>query len=108
VHCKIAYQSEYDQLEISDFYDFLSLYPDNAEEDDWEDVGDDEPVDDVTVDQEDIDDDIPSNQITFGNSHLELVQPSGMHIGHRSMWHYYNQSPLTSCAGTRVVQTLVQ
>lgn len=32
------------------------------------------------------------NQITYGDSHLELVLPSGARIGHRSMRRYYSQS----------------
>ena len=45
-HCKIAYDTERDRLETSDFYDFSSSYPDydtskaKKEQDDegWEDV----------------------------------------------------------------------
>ncbi|KAI0268605.1 C2H2 type zinc-finger-domain-containing protein [Gloeopeniophorella convolvens] len=78
----------------------------------WEDVDEDEEggeVDEVveepassdTPDGEDDDDDaddssdtdsLPENQITFGDSHLELVLPSGNRIGHRSMRRYYAQS----------------
>jgi len=136
-HCKIAYDTENDMLEISDFYDFSASYPDaekrlrrkgerrakkSAEKgaaEGWEDVendsGDDE-VDEVVneppssssseeedkVDNEDDDeggdssdsdtDSFPENQLTFGDSHLELVLPSGNRIGHRSMRRYYAQS----------------
>jgi pre-60S factor REI1 len=38
----------------------------------------------------------PENQITFGDSHLELVLPSGNRIGHRSMRRYYAQSFTTT------------
>jgi pre-60S factor REI1 len=131
-HCKIAYDTEDDMLEISDYYDFSSSYPDAEERrrrkeekrkakrekkaaaDGWEDVDDsggevDEVVDDATTssstqeeeeedDDEDDEDDssdtdsLPSNQITLGDSHLELVLPSGSRIGHRSMRRYYAQS----------------
>jgi len=129
-HCKIAYDTEPDMLEISDYYDFSSSYPDAEERrrrkeerrakraaaeaaEGWEDVDDDGQVDEV-VDEppsssssesssecpDDDDDDnsdtdsLPEeeNQITFGDSHLELVLPSGNRIGHRSMRRYYAQS----------------
>jgi pre-60S factor REI1 len=127
-HCKIAYDTERDMLEISDFYDFSSSYPDADERqrrkearrakraaaeaaEGWEDVdgsdgsdnNDDGPVDEVVdeppssesadsssdSDSESLPDE---NQITFGDSHLELVLPSGHRIGHRSMRRYYAQS----------------
>jgi len=37
-------------------------------------------------------DDLPGTQLTYGDSHLELVLPSGARIGHRSMRRYYAQS----------------
>ncbi|THH16578.1 hypothetical protein EW146_g4087 [Bondarzewia mesenterica] len=126
-HCKIAYDSEKDQLELSEFYDFSASYPDaeerrkrkeerkarklataaaTAADEGWE---DDEEVDDGEVDEvieeetsepeesdsdesSSDDDSLPDNQITYGDSHLELVLPSGARIGHRSMRRYYAQS----------------
>ncbi|KAF8622340.1 hypothetical protein AX15_007075 [Amanita polypyramis BW_CC] len=114
-HCKIAYETKDDRLEISDFYDFSSSYPDagqrkktrenkkdKEEEQDWEDVegGDDELDVDEIVDEDastdDSDEDsLPDNQITYGDTEYELVLPSGTRIGHRSMRRYYS-SRLTS------------
>lgn len=137
-HCKIAYDTEKDMLEISDHYDFSSSYPDAEERkrnkaersaekkraaeaaEGWEDVDNDDDsggdIDEVvdeppssTSEGEDEDenedgdedgdegsdsdeDDILQSQITFGDSHLELVLPSGNRIGHRSMRRYYAQS----------------
>ena len=124
-HCKIAYDSERDMLEISDYYDFSSSYPDAEERqrrkearrakraaaeaaEGWEDVDGSDGSDDGTVDEvfdeppssesadssSDSEDSLPDddNQITFGDSHLELVLPSGHRIGHRSMRRYYAQS----------------
>ena len=48
--------------------------------------------------EEDDDSDILDSQITYRDSNFELVLPSGAHIGHRSMWHYYKQSVPTSHA----------
>jgi pre-60S factor REI1 len=145
-HCKIAYDTMRDMLEISDYYDFSSSYPDveerrrrkeerRAEEkkkkkregeraaaqaaEGWEDVDDDSggEVDEVVDeppsssaedededkvkdkeggsgndDDDDDTDSLPENRITYGDSHLELVLPSGNRIGHRSMRRYYAQS----------------
>jgi pre-60S factor REI1 len=140
-HCKIAYDTENDMLELSDYYDFSASYPDAEERqrrreerrarkkskadndaaEGWEDVENDGSGDEVdeVVDgppssssssssedeHEDGDDNegggdssdsdtdsLPENQITYGDSHLELVLPSGNRIGHRSMRRYYAQS----------------
>ena len=111
-HCKIAYSSENEKLEISDYYDFSSSYPDagqkkkketeeingegwvDMEEDGSDDV--DEIVDDNASsrgsDDDSDSDSLPENEITYGDSHLELVLPSGTRIGHRSMRRYFTQS----------------
>ena len=108
-HCKIAYESEDDQLEISDFYDFSSSYPDNdvspkggneSTEEEWEDVHDDDLDVDSIVDESEgavsgnySRDDSPSdNRVTYGDTEYELVLPSGTRIGHRSLRRYYAQS----------------
>ena len=135
-HCKIAYDTENDMLELSDFYDFSASYPDAEERqrrkeerrakkadndaaEGWEDVGNDESGDEVdevidespsSSEDEDEDDNkggsdssdssdtdsLPENQITYGDSHLELVLPSGNRIGHRNMRRYYAQSFTTT------------
>ena len=115
-HCKIAYDTEDDRLEISDFYDFSSSYPADekprrkkrtaredgtsgpgVEGEEWEDVdeGDDMEVDEVVDESEsesDTSDDIPDNELAYGDTEYELVLPSGARIGHRSMRRYYAQS----------------
>ncbi|KAF7971218.1 hypothetical protein HWV62_21622 [Athelia sp. TMB] len=112
-HCKIAYAVESEKLEISDYYDFSSSYPDTAlkkskkakkqTDEEWEDDDEDgtdsvdEIVDeDASSDEEDSDsesdsDSLPDNQITYGDSNFELVLASGARIGHRSMRRYYAQ-----------------
>ena len=111
-HCKIAYDEEKDRLEISDFYDFSSSYPDavkqgkkaagprrrsGSDEEEWEDVDDDGEADEI-VDEglSDAEEDLPVSQITYGDTNYELVLPSGARIGHRSMRRYYAQSFPTS------------
>ena len=110
-HCKIAYDLEDDRLELSDYYDFTSSYPDvppsnnsksskKADEEDaesWEDMDDDddgnEQVDEIVDEAEaSSDEDLPENELTYGDSIYELVLPSGSRIGHRIMRRYYAQS----------------
>ncbi|OBZ68128.1 hypothetical protein A0H81_11901 [Grifola frondosa] len=116
-HCKIAYDLDVDRLEVSDYYDFTSSYPTEERKsrkkprtktdddvdtggDEWEDVDEEDGEADEIVDEdmssgedEDEDEDeLPDNQITYGDSHYELVLPSGARIGHRSMRRYYAQS----------------
>ena len=63
--------------------------------------------------EEDDESDVLDSQITYGDSNFELVLPSGAHIGHRSMWHYYEQSVPTSRAaddpksGTAIMRWLL-
>ncbi|KAI9473053.1 C2H2 type zinc-finger-domain-containing protein [Coemansia mojavensis] len=81
-HTKIAYDTEIDILEISDFYDFSSTYPDAAEHNGSEDV---DMFDGV------------SGRSKLMNQHLEeedgeLVLPNGNRVGHRSLQRYYKQS----------------
>ncbi|KZT19899.1 hypothetical protein NEOLEDRAFT_1183000 [Neolentinus lepideus HHB14362 ss-1] len=101
-HCKIAYEKEDDRLEVSDYYDFTSSYPDAKKkkqgDEEWEDVDGDEEDDlsaDEVVDESEEEsdlDELPNTQVTYGDSHLELVLPSGARIGHRSLKRYYAQS----------------
>jgi len=111
-HCKIAYDSEADRLEISDYYDFSTSYPDAVkrgkraakakktksivEDEEWEDMDDDgEEADEVIEEASSSsgeDDDLLDNQVTYGDTEYELVLPSGARIGHRSLRRYYAQS----------------
>ncbi|KAF9232130.1 hypothetical protein BU15DRAFT_90724 [Melanogaster broomeanus] len=108
-HCKIAYDTESDKLEVSDYYDFTTSYPTEAsrrkketklaDDEDWEDVEDDscssedlDEVDDPSASESDDSESLPDNQLTYGDTEYELVLPSGARIGHRSMKRYYSQS----------------
>ncbi|KAJ2010479.1 pre-60S factor rei1, partial [Coemansia sp. S680] len=82
-HTKIAYETEIDILEISDFYDFSSTYPDADEEENA-----DMQLDLVKS---------GGRQAMPTASRLEeeegeLVLPSGVRIGHRSLQRYYKQT----------------
>lgn len=105
-HCKIAYDSEDDRLEISDYYDFTTSYPaetkkhkrpksPSSADEDWEDADDDgEDADEIVDDNDasDDSDDLPEDTITYGESNLELILPSGARIGHRNLRRYYPQT----------------
>lgn len=99
-HCKVAYDTNEDKLELADFYDFRSSYPDYqkraAEADEWEDDsdgGNNDDSNDVVWEKDDSDEDAPTdNGIRYGDSELELVLPSGARLGHRSLRHYYRQT----------------
>lgn len=129
-HCKIAYDSLKDRLEVSDYYDFSSSYPDHedhkkkkgkkakavAEEgnEEWEDIDDDGEGADEVIEEEvesvpssedegssDDEDELPGEELTYGDSTYELVLPSGARIGHRSLKRYYAQSFPTTSLATR-------
>ncbi|WFC99959.1 pre-60S factor rei1 [Malassezia yamatoensis] len=110
-HCKLAYDTQQDQLEYADFYDFRPSYPDyqrkQQEAAEWEDVSDDESGENLDEDNEHVqwqqdddhdndsdssDESLPENGIRYGDSELELVLPSGARLGHRSLQRYYRQS----------------
>ncbi|KAJ1899398.1 pre-60S factor rei1 [Kickxella alabastrina] len=84
-HTKLAYDTEIDVLEISDFYDFSSTYPDADEHDA------DEELDAAggalvrTTGR-------PTMSGTLEEEDGELVLPSGNRIGHRALHRYYKQS----------------
>jgi len=117
-HCKIAYEEERDILEVSDYFDFSSSYPDATEhaekqkvegaEEDGEEVVEEEgaegeeweDVESGEEEESEEEDELPSSGITFGDSNMELVLPSGARIGHRSMRRYYAQNFRPSSAST--------
>ncbi|KAK9447977.1 C2H2 type zinc-finger-domain-containing protein [Limtongia smithiae] len=89
-HCKIPYDSEDDQLEISDFYDFTSTYSDE-DGGDWEEISGDEEDDGTSTVASRRP--VVEDQLILDESGLELILPkSGMRIGHRSLARYYRQS----------------
>lgn len=130
-HCKIAYDTEKDRLEISDYYDFSSSYAavpkkkshkranKKVEDEEWEDLDDEGQVVDEVIDEsassvpssdEEADDDddassVEDTELKFGDSPYELVLPSGARIGHRTMKRYYDQSfPRLSLAARKALQ----
>lgn len=104
-HCKIAYDSQDDRLDVSDYYDFTSSYAvsptarrkgssANADDDEhWEDDEGvpEEEVDEIVEENEDDEDIFDGAQVRYGDTPYELVLPSGARIGHRSLRRYYVQ-----------------
>ena len=68
-HCKVRLEPGNDILEFSDFYDYSSSYPDAGS-------GDDE---------------VRENAVEV-NADMELVLPSGVTVGHRTLKMYYKQN----------------
>ncbi|KAK0527491.1 pre-60S factor rei1 [Tilletia horrida] len=130
-HCKLAYTEEDDIMELSDFYDFSSSYPDEDEEEaEWEDM---DGVEGEDVAEEDNDEDVEmdggasaststakkqssasgaksnsrkhtaANTAQFDDTGFELVLPSGIRLGHRALHRYYKQTLWTTPA-TQVQQ----
>jgi pre-60S factor REI1 len=145
-HCKIAYDAEEDRLELGDFYDFSSSYPDAEKhkrkmerrkarkeeklsragaskwevieeeqepeegaadaapgEAEWEDEDaeeDDEGVSSIASSDEDSSDEEDAPQARYGDNEYELVLPSGVRLGHRSMKRYYDQTMRTTPASS--------
>ncbi|RIA88115.1 C2H2 type zinc-finger-domain-containing protein [Glomus cerebriforme] len=81
-HCKIAYETDGDIMEVVEFYDFTSSYPDADDDDNWVFVSDDEVEND---------DELPKGGMVYEED-MELVLPSGKRLGHRSLRRYYKQN----------------
>ncbi|KAK6454039.1 C2H2 type zinc-finger-domain-containing protein [Scheffersomyces xylosifermentans] len=96
-HMRIPYETEDEKLEISQFYDFSSTYDNvpatnavatEGNDEDWEDVSEEEGAE-----GDDDEDDLPpaEQDAIYQNGH-ELILPSGVVVGHRSMARYYRQN----------------
>ncbi|KAJ9395127.1 transcriptional regulator family: C2H2 zinc finger [Paecilomyces variotii] len=110
-HCMIAFETEEEQIEIGQFYDFTSTYSDdegessgtegpamggvklngsNAAEDGWETESSASSLDDA--------DGAPQEKssraqpLAIYESDFELHLPSGRSVGHRSLAKYYRQN----------------
>ncbi|EPY50605.1 ribosome biogenesis protein [Schizosaccharomyces cryophilus OY26] len=93
-HFSIAYDTDEEQLELADYYDFTTSYPDyekphevvdaeNAENDEnWEDASSDS---DSSVDSLDV------GRVPIAEEY-ELHLPTGARAGHRSLSRYFRQN----------------
>ncbi|RAH67234.1 putative C2H2 finger domain protein [Aspergillus aculeatinus CBS 121060] len=104
-HCMIAFESEDEQIEIGQYYDFRSTYSDD--EGDWESTTSETPEEGgVKIEGEDegwetetsassVDEDELDNRksapVVYATDY-ELHLPSGKSVGHRSLAKYYRQN----------------
>lgn len=93
-HCKIAFETEEEMLEVGQFYDFSSTYSD----DDGSDAASNSDVDETADGNQDgwETDSSASSAAPRGNkalaSDFELHLPTGRTAGHRSLAKYYRQN----------------
>jgi pre-60S factor REI1 len=104
-HCMIAFETEEEQIEIGQYYDFRSTYSDNEDEEMEESPGanggvkvqgsdgDDEgwETDASSVDDEEELDQHRKQPLVYQDEY-ELHLPSGRSVGHRSLAKYYRQN----------------
>lgn len=100
-HCMIAFESEEEQVEIGQYYDFRSTYSDDEDEstaesggvkvnDDGDDQGWETESSASSIDEDDLDS--YRNAAGAYEADYELHLPSGKSVGHRSLVKYYRQN----------------
>ncbi|OJJ77717.1 hypothetical protein ASPBRDRAFT_36972 [Aspergillus brasiliensis CBS 101740] len=103
-HCMIAFESEDEQIEIGQYYDFRSTYSDDEE---WESTGsetheeggvkvagEDEGWETDASSMDEDEDELDSRKrapVVYATDY-ELHLPSGRSVGHRSLAKYYRQN----------------
>lgn len=82
-HCRVPFDTEDDQLELSSFYEA------------WEDVDDDEDNGEPFEGDEELatDDQDGEQDNTLYHDGVDLHLPSGIKVGHRSLARYWRQTP---------------
>ncbi|EEB08539.1 ribosome biogenesis protein [Schizosaccharomyces japonicus yFS275] len=111
-HSRIPYESEEEQLAISDFYDFTTSYPTESNTADTNVVDDDhdEEWEDASSDSDDSIDSVDADRYLIADD-VELQLPSGARVGHRSLARYFRQNLRSSSvvsAGASVHQDVAQ
>jgi pre-60S factor REI1 len=100
-HCMIAFESEEEQVEIGQYYDFRSTYSDDEDEStaesggvkvngDGDDQGWETESSASSIDEDDLDS--YRNAAGAYEADYELHLPSGKSVGHRSLAKYYRQN----------------
>ncbi|KAF9938341.1 hypothetical protein BGZ65_013034 [Modicella reniformis] len=91
-HCKIPYDTEAEMLEIADFYDFRSSYPEEQQRRMLE-AAEKADAGEINEDDEELGDEYGVDTgARLGEDEMELVLPSGARLGHRSLSRYYKQN----------------
>lgn len=92
-HCKIPYDTESEMMEIVDFYDFRSSYPEEQQRKMLEAAARADRGEAPAEDDEDLlDDEELEVGARLGEDEMELILPSGARLGHRSLNKYYRQN----------------
>jgi pre-60S factor REI1 len=106
-HCMIAFETEEEQIEIGQFYDFRSTYSDNEDDDESEENAGEGGVRVPGSDAEEDGWETESSATSVGSddeskayggpqpvyqTDFELHLPSGRSVGHRSLAKYYRQN----------------
>ncbi|KAG0359310.1 hypothetical protein BGZ54_010012 [Gamsiella multidivaricata] len=90
-HCKIPYDSESEMMEVVDFYDFSSSYPEEQQRRMLE-AAEKADAGEIDLDEEELDEDYVGTGARLGEDEMELILPSGARLGHRSLNKYYRQN----------------
>ncbi|PLW50664.1 hypothetical protein PCASD_00690 [Puccinia coronata f. sp. avenae] len=113
-HCKLAWDTEEQRLEYSDFFDYRASYKNHkslkskvkasrisgmVEEDEWEDVA--SSGSDVSMEEDEILRQEDRRQAVLGDTGFELVLPNGARVGHRSLRYIYKQNLLPYAVGAQ-------
>lgn len=124
-HCRLAFETDAERLEVSDYYDYRSSYPDAADhpdsdeeelmDQDWEDEDGSEvdENDEVIMDYSAVrrktrtakDEDLDMRR-QIGENDYELVLPNGQRVGHRALRGIYKQNLMRKC-DYRAIRRLV-
>ncbi|OAV88488.1 hypothetical protein PTTG_29014 [Puccinia triticina 1-1 BBBD Race 1] len=115
-HCKLAWDTEEQRLEYSDFFDYRASYKklkpiknkakanrisSMVEEAEWEDMT--SKSSDVS-DNKDNDSLLEERQAALGDSAFEPVLPNGVRLGHWSLRYIYKQNLLPYAVGSQSTQ----
>ncbi|KAH9460900.1 hypothetical protein MJO28_009962 [Puccinia striiformis f. sp. tritici] len=114
-HCKLAWDTERQRLEYSDFFDYRASYKNvnnnkalknkvkasrisgMVEEEEWEDVSSEDET--MSDGEESL-----GAEAVMGDSAFELVLPNGVRLGHRSLRYIYKQNLLPYAVGSQSTQ----
>ncbi|KAF9580374.1 hypothetical protein BGW38_003011 [Lunasporangiospora selenospora] len=90
-HCKIPYDTEAEMMEIVDFYDFRSSYPEEQQQKMLADAASEDAREAGEGEDED-EDELGAGGVRLTEDEMELILPSGARLGHRSLSRYYKQN----------------
>ncbi|KAG0260727.1 hypothetical protein BG011_001676 [Mortierella polycephala] len=100
-HCKIPYDTEPEMMEVVDFYDFRSSYPEEQQREMLEAAeradkaaaeGGEAKASKGDGEEELLEEELQSTGIRLTEDEMELILPSGARLGHRSLNKYFRQN----------------